>query len=54
VHANITTRYLANPLAGMTTNGCADHREVVASCAGFLNLLAHTTVIAQNSLTPCC
>jgi hypothetical protein len=52
--ANTMTHYQANPLVGMTTNGCVDLQEVVASCAGFPNRLAHTTVIAQNFPTQCC
>jgi hypothetical protein len=54
VHANTTMHYQANPLAGMTTNGCADLRVVVESCAGFPNQLVHTTAIAPNFPTLCC
>jgi hypothetical protein len=51
---NTTTLYLVSPLAGTTTNGCDDHLEADANCAGFQNRWGHTTATAQNFLTQSC
>jgi hypothetical protein len=49
-HASTTVHFRVNQLAGTMANGCVVRLAVVASCAGFPNLWALTTVIAANFL----
>jgi hypothetical protein len=49
-HVSTTAPSRVNQLVGTTANGCVVRLAVVASCAGFPNLWALTTVTAANFL----